>query len=174
MFKKTMATVLFFVFCAFFSSSAFAQADATGVEIKAAITAPIYLYNNGITSDKTYYGVGVNLALGYRWQYFGLYIDQDFRSVFVKKSEDKYKGHFMGAFHVMGRTVLAINTDFLIYGGFGLGFMYGTHDNRKDLGLNKNDIAFSLKAQLGFSYFLTERFSIGLDFSYAYGFAKTK
>ena len=172
MFKKPFIALMFFVFCSSFQSIAFAQAEYTGIDAKASLAVPIVLYNNDLVFLDAQTGIGFGLALGYRWSYAGVYVDQSFNSVFVENDENKPEAQFMGTFYVMGRGFYPIMSKLQMHAGLCLGFIYGSHETRENLGLSKNDVAFSLKTELGFTYFVNDMIGVGFDFNYAYAVAK--
>lgn len=68
----------------------FAQAAHTGGDFRAGVRIPIIniagaSVGGDVASielpDETWVGVGLSLSIGYRWTYFGLYLDQDIEGV---------------------------------------------------------------------------------------------
>jgi len=193
--KRMICSAVMALFFALITSQAFAQADESGFELRAGLAVPIVVTNsavvwsvglNGIGSIDLEIpaaigagaGFGLNLSFGYRWKYFGVYLDQDISSVLIgrinlfRNSEDgktDLSARFLGATYVLFRGFLPVSSSFALSAGVGAGVMYGTN---KDFGLfmsneSGNDVAFAFKVQLGFTYYFNHVFGLGLNVDYA-------
>ena len=178
---------LLFVFLCLFSSSAFAQADKTGMIARGGIEIPIYaaasvsIGNTGQSTDVGALfavGPGLDLAFGYRWLYFGILIEQqigvvmatddslpakwkDGEPVIIKKGDPS----FLGATYVLFEEYIPINPEWLITVGEGLGASYGSGKNK--LYVTSTDAAFAFKGEIGLSYFLFKKHGLGINFEFA-------
>ena len=98
--KKThlALSALVFLFACLFCSTAFAQADATGVIVRGGLTVPIFQGASvSIAGDEgfgalTAVGPGIDLAFGYRWAYFGLLLEQQFAAIIA--TDDAFKARW--------------------------------------------------------------------------------
>ncbi|MCL2325803.1 MAG: hypothetical protein FWC40_04805 [Proteobacteria bacterium] len=180
---------------ALFTPQAFAQSAETGFELRAGLTVPIVVTSSAVvwsvgiddvgsidlaipTAVGAGVGFGLNLSFGYRWPYFGVYLDQDISSVLIgrinlfRDSESGKKdlsARFLGGSYILFRGFLPVTSSFALSAGLGAGVMYGTN---KDFGLfmsdeSGNDVAFAFKAQLGFTYYFNHVFGLGFHVDYA-------
>jgi len=185
------------LFVMLFSAQAFANPES-GFDIRFGIGVPSVIQNFSIDSDYgsiespdlNNVGYGFNLSLGYRWEYFGVYVDQDLAHIFLvgdigegkaSDMEMKYRQRFLGATYLMVRGFFDINDSLLFLGGVGFGVMYGggadaESDSNNRVFLTKDeegkggDVGFGFKAQLGITYFLNDFMGIGFNLDYALGY----
>ncbi len=168
--------------CLFCCSTAFAQADAEGMIVEAGISIPL-TSNAGVSVDVdgesmsgggyTAAGVGVNLTFGYKWNHFGISINQDLAGQFVTDSAivdswelmDKKASYFLGGTYFMFDEYIAFNSNCMLQFGEGLGAMYGAKMDFKAFWVD-SDAAFAIKLDIAFHYFIEERFGIGLKLDY--------
>lgn len=114
----------------------FAQAAHTGGDFRAGVRIPIIniagaSVGGDVASielpDETWVGVGLSLSIGYRWTYFGLYLDQDIEGVWpTGDAKDYYDGdgRFYGGTYFMLRGLIPIIDKHLIDIGWGMGAVY--------------------------------------------------
>lgn len=172
--KKPMLGFMMIAFI-FLPKVLFAQeVEHMGIDVKAAVTAPVILSHSKFKVLEVNPGIGLSLVVGYRWYHGGLYIDQDFTNVFTKDSADKLDTSFMGSLHFVFRNFYAFHPRAQIYASMGIGFVYGSMGTRDIFGLSKYQVAFSIKGEFGISYAIHEVVGIGLDFVYAYAFVDDK
>lgn len=178
-----LGALVFLVAC-LFSCSAFAQADKTGFILRGGLEIPIYSGasislgedDSGIGGLMAV-GPGLDIAIGYRWMYFGLLLEQQVGVVFAtdKALKARWKGDdplidkgtaiFLGATYFLMEEYIPIGSECMITIGQGLGASYGSGKNM--LYVTETDAAFAFKLELGFTYFLLGQHGIGFNFEWA-------
>ena len=140
-----------------------------------------------------YAGLSFKLSAGYRWQYYGIYLDQDLGGVWYNdkgKDEMDDKGRFLGGTYVVFRGIYAIMPNFSVDLGFGLGVMYSGGNKAKDMEdmddpsdyrspviFDKNNdpsAAFAMKLSLGLTYFFSSSIGAGINLDYNIGLKTLK
>jgi len=115
-------------------------------------------------------GVGLELAIGYRWKYFGLYIDWNadvLRAAYMKGSgKDKSLEVLIGYFTLRGfipiNDAVYIDLAFGLGGGIPIGgfLPYGFEE---DYCCPTMGMPLVFKGSVGFTYFLDDWFGIGAE-----------
>lgn len=181
---------LFLLFACFATTNAFAQADKSGLEIRAGVVVPYFVGASASVSDDVEVGsvnnlkavgVGVNLQLLYRWTYFGLGIDQMVSGIFALDNSfslsisdtdwdlngyEKGDGLFYGATFFVLKEYIPIGSTHLITFGEGIGATYGANKKHQKVYETSSDAAFAFKFEIGYTYFLFDLFGIGLNLEY--------
>lgn len=158
----------------------FAQAAHTGGDFRAGVRIPIIniagaSVGGDVASiempDETWVGVGLSLSIGYRWTYFGLYLDQDIEGVWpTGDAKDYYDGdgRFYGGTYFMLRGLIPIIDKHLIDIGWGMGAVYS--DKKGIMGDGKDGhVGFGMKADISYTYFINELVGVGLNIDYTLG-----
>lgn len=142
--------------------------DITGFELRAGVSVPV---------GATHLSVGVqgNVEIGYRWEYIGLYLQQNLGgNIYLK--DDFYQKIKKGASAFSGSTYLTIKG--LISSSthkhylsviFGVGVTYGNFEYMPFI--IPNDVSypysgFTLKAGLGYEYRITNDMTFGVSVEY--------
>lgn len=188
------ALVFVFSFCVF-ASSAFAQAGDRGFDVRVHLGAEILKLSGGASvstgglsasgvSDEFVDFVGMmgKISFGYRWNYFGVYIDQDLGGVWYQDDDDENgkddDGNFLGGTFIVGRGIYPIMKNLQVDLAFGIGVMYGAGDSGDDLlkedahvSLVMNEdfdpsAAFAIKAGVSLTYYFTDMIGAGIFFDY--------
>lgn len=188
------ALVFIFSLCTF-ASSAFAQAGEPGVDVRINLGADILKmggsasmsagdYSASEESDEfqDFIGFMGKISFGYRWEFVGVYIDQDLGGVWYQSDDDddEEDGNFLGGTFLVGRGIYPIMENLQVDVAFGLGIMYGAGDSGDDL--EKEDaqmslifnedfdpsVAFAVKVGLSITYYFTDMIGAGIFFDYNY------
>ena len=173
------------------ATDAFADASHEGLEFGLSLNVSIVTGSvevDGSSADfkETMVGFDGRLSIGYRFQWFGIYLDQDLGGIWVvgDSEEDDYfdedegddKGVFLGGTFVTARGILPLMENALeVNVGLGLGMMYGGGD--KSVILNDEgdpSVAFALKVTAGLTYYLTDSIGTGITFDYNVAFNNIK
>ena len=153
-----------------------------------------------VTTDKGLYdsrdrlnGFGGTLSIGYRWGYFGAYIEQDFSSIYPENDQiQNYKDmnfHFLGGTYAVARGILPLGEKIEFNLAAGIGVMYSDGDPMEkqqsasgdgtDVKVpiiinedGKASAAFALKAAAGATFYINSFFGLGLDVDYTIAFNK--
>ncbi len=187
------ALIFVFALC-LFGSNAFAQAADEGFDLRVGIAGDILRIKQevslggflGAESDDTidYNGLAGKISFGYRWEFGGIYIDQDLGGVWYGgDNEGDDNGHFVGGTFLVGRGIYPITDQFMIDLGFGIGVMYAAGDSMNDYDGDYEDFvaplimnedgdpsaAFAIKISFSLAYFFTDMIGAGIyvDYSYA-------
>ncbi len=185
--KLVLAAAVFFFACIFAGSSAFAQdyyqgypAEKEGLWIRAGIGVPMTINggsNARVSGAYTAVGVGLNIQFGYRWDTFGIQIEQDLGGAFVTNSSisDQWEEYNIKARYFLGGTYLMFSEyynseDFHFSFGEGIGAMYGAKGDFRAFWVER-DAALALKANVGFTYFFADGMGAGFNFDYAIAIA---
>ena len=188
---------LLFAFYSLFSANAFAQAGATGFDLIGGLYVPVLdqdvKFSGGnmtttVTSEDPMVGIGGAIAFGYKWQYIGVYVQQDLGGVWLTgddadaadKTDSNY-GWFLGGTYAVLRGMYPVNSQFQVDVGVGLGVMYGDGDDAKD-GLKKDykfplisdkhgdpSAAFAMKFAFSGTYYFAGNMGVGLMLDYNLG-----
>ncbi len=192
-----------------------AQASKSGVDLRIALNYSHVFFEQNTTQTLTagnsvnakigvfdhseeLMGFGGSVSIGYKWQYVGLYLDQDLGGLYPR--DEKLQGykdtnwHFLGGTYLVVRVSPPVSEIFEMDLGLGAGMMYSNGDalsERHPTAENPNPaadsiipiiindegkafISFSMKASFGFTVYFTDIFGMGLDFDYTIGFNKVK
>lgn len=169
-----------------FSSNAHADAGHTGFEALAKLTVPIALttltteeeFDIGYdtTSSDALVGINGTLSFGYRFKFFGVYLEQDLGGVWDTSSSDGEGGyydydddygpdgpeekHFIGGTYLMMRGIIPLHYDEVeLDFSAGAGALYG----------QVIDAAFAIKVGASISYFFTSEIGVGISIDYSLG-----
>lgn len=109
----------------------------------------------------THHGINFTLSAGYRWGWIAAYVDQTLAGVFYNK--DVYGAsfsseRFVGSTIVSAKYFFDVSDKIELWGQSGIGVTY-----------LKNWTGFGLKLGAGAGYKITNRISIGGDFTYTLG-----
>lgn len=186
-------TGLFLFLACFATTNAFAQADKTGLDLRVGVSVPYYKgasvsfnFGEGISAKANALeavGVGLDVSVIYRWTNFGLGIEQLVGGIFAlddaisaQANTDegagevsyfkKGDGAFYGATYFMLKEYIPIGSAHLITIGQGIGASYGAKLDNKRLYSSDSDAAFSVKADLGYTYFTMDTYGVGLNLEY--------
>jgi len=193
--KHVLSALLFVFTLCFFGSNAFAQAAEEGFDARVGLSGNIINITTDIStslgsfeSDKNadYAGLAGKLMFGYRWEYVGVYIDQELGGVWYDGDSDYINdvGHFIGGTFLVGRGIYPVSDSFMIDLGLGIGVMYAAGDsptkydgNPEDyvapLIINKDgdpSAAFAIKLSFSLDYYFTDMIGIGIYVDYNYAF----
>ena len=191
---RTLLTSLVFVFAlCLFSANAFAEGtDEGGIDLRLGIGSE-FLWNSyditmsggGITVNEStdnihYNGVMGKIAIGYRWNFGGIYFEQDLGGLWLDNDEARSKdADFLGGSFIVGRFIIPATSALQFEIGAGLGVMYGADKNPSDSSYRPSLIvdgegnpsrAFAVKIALGLSYYFTPIFGLGIYCDYNYAF----
>ena len=182
--KLALSAIVFLFVCAF-CTTAFAQADKTGLIVRGGLEVPIYAGASAKIGDTdmgvgalTAVGPGIDIAFGYRWTYFGILLEQQFGVIFATDEAlkarwkpdkdyiiDKGDPAFLGSTYFLVEEYIPIGSEFMITIGQGLGASYGSGQNL--LYVTDTDAAFAFKVELGLTYFLFGQHGLGINFEWA-------
>lgn len=176
---------LFLIFmCLFGATNAFAQSDRSGFELRAGIAVPIYAgaSSNGFSGNAlAAVGVGLDVQAMYRWTYFGLGVQQTITGIFAMNntngydefdSSDDYNvfeegdGVFYGGTFFMLKEYIPFLGNHMITIGEGVGATYGAKLDHKKLYSSDSDVAFAIKGELGYTYFIEGKYGVGFNIDY--------
>ena len=187
-------SVLLLLLASFTTTNAFAQADKTGIDLRAGISVPFYsgspsafkgdtfnIQRNGISMT----GVGLDIQALYRWKNFGLGVEQFIGAAiaYIDSSDDDLKsrgeaipgevgffkygeGTFYGATYFIVKAYFHADKTHLITISSGIGAAYGTGEPEKHIFGNTIDSALSIKLELGYAYFIMDTYGIGVNLEY--------
>lgn len=172
-----------------FAPNAFAQAGQGGIDIRLglgahALTADVNMsvsgdsssyLDSGASSDNWLAGPVGQISIGYRWQNFGIYLDQDLSGLWSTEGGEG-QGAFMGGTFVTVRGILPVRDRLQIDLGIGLGALYGAEtDEMPSIVANRKgepSAMFGLKGSFYLTYYINRAFGIGLHLDYIFGVNK--
>lgn len=198
---KRLSAVFAAFFICFGASTAFAQADRGGLELRAGLAVPIYA---GASTDLdgasalSAVGFGVNVQVMYRWTYFGLGIEQFVSGIVatndtfsvspddagvtfygLREIEDNAKnaGIFQKGDSVFYGGTFFVLKEYIPFGnnlitiGEGAGVTYGANKEHKKLYTTDSDLAVAIKVELGYTYFIAGLYGVGINLDYTLSMA---
>ena len=174
--QAIIPAILLALFCALFASSAFAQADESGLDLRVGLGAQLLRVDSTVTRSGSVLGkdykitselkdpIAFNgaigkIAIGYRWKYFGLYLDQDLGSAKWDGKTPGYKvsgnsdslglsgnaesqdeaidqgeknTYFLGGTYFTIRGIFPVTSSFQIDLGVGFGAIYADGDKASE------------------------------------------
>lgn len=197
--KKFLPAVLAFVLM-MLPTIAFAQASKEGVDLRISVNYGHVFYEQHVPEaaidvddlSEDFGGIAGSVSIGYRWQYIGLYLEQDLAGL----DHDDFcwctgyqidKGwHFLGGSYLVVRASPSVTERFELDMGVGAGVMYTTGHDDSNFGTagamvpiilddeGKASVALSFKASIGFTVYFTDIFGMGAHFDYTLGLDKMK
>jgi|GEM_PF-1859647 len=187
-----------------FAAQAKAQYDPTGFDLRVGLSPALVVdilstKTADVSTDDEAYAAGMNLniSLGYRWKWFGIYLDQDFGGMWRLGTSpiDHYldnglfiaidpqakvppKHRFLGGTYVFFRFIWDINPMVSLSGGLGIGAMYGAGNSKtwrrafiSGIHNEAADVAMATKFQLQTTFYFCDAIGFGLTLEMASGYS---
>lgn len=175
---------IFLVLC--FVPNAFAQAGKSGMDLRmglganamlldvsTSVTGGDFLEVGGNSNGSWVAGPAGQISIGYRWSFFGIYIDQDLTGVWPTEESSAESGMFLGGTFVTARGIFPIFERLQLDLGIGLGVLYGAEEETKASLITDErgepTAIFGLKGSLALTYYVTRSFGLGLHMDYLFG-----
>ena len=185
---------LFLLMASFTTTNAFAQADKTGIDLRVGLSVPFY--TGASTAFETsrvnasqggiyVVGVGLDVQALYRWKNVGLGVEQLLSAAiaYADSSADTLEAlgvkmpdetglfkfgdaAFYGATYFIVKSYFPIGKAHLITITPGVGVAYGAGIAKKHIFGNESDLALSIKADFGYTYFIQDKYGIGFNLEY--------
>ena len=168
----------------------FASPVDSGSDLRISVGAPIafqvfknrvynpYWYSQ-FNHDNTYLMTGINatISIGYRWQYIGVYIDQELQYADMIHTDDGGTGDsgFIGGTYLMFRGIIPINQKIQLDVGMGPGIMYSpviiykSYMHEAYGTKHAPHYVFGAKSSVAFLYYFSDVFALGFSIDYSFG-----
>ena len=188
-YRVILTSILLVFSLCLFSTYAFAEgANEGGLDLRFGLAGDVLrlkydvsLSGGGFSasesSDYTHLnGVMGKIAIGYRWNMGGIYLEQDMGGLWYGEDSESAAADFLGGTFLVGRFILPATDSLQFELGAGVGMMYGAEDRangRMSLIVDENGnpaVAFAVKATLGMNFYITRNFGMGVFCDYNYAF----
>ena len=188
-YRVILTSILLVFSLCLFSTYAFAEgANEGGLDLRFGLAGDVLrlkydisLSGGGVTasdsSDYAHYnGMMGKFAIGYRWSMGGIYLEQDMGGVWYDDHDVNGESNFLGGTFLVGRFILPATDSLQFELGAGVGLMYGSENDSKDIPsliVDKEgnpSVAFAVKATLGMNFYITRSFGMGVFCDYNYAF----